>query len=266
MSRSVVLTALTVAVALVPLAVLAQTPPAATPSPTPEEPMSAERLRDEVLHQLAGWRLGAAEEALDAHRAELGSTPEFQTAHGVLLAAKGKTADGLKQLESAVGKLPADPVAPFWRGEVVYWSQTYSAATAHWETARSRAQGLVGKDPKDARARYYLGAAQVRLKKYGDARGNLDAALANGWSAAQVHAMRGLAELFDKKYQPAVDVLTRGAEADARFAPLYFYRGLAWNQLGKKDRMLNDMDTFVKLAPSHPDSSKAKVYLSSAGG
>lgn len=264
MNRTIAVTVLTIALA--PVAVLAQTPPPPTATPAPAGPTAAETLRDKALDHLAAWQIGTAEELLDARRAELGTTPEFQTANGVLLAAKGKTADGLKDLEAAAGKLAADPVAPFWRGEVIYWTQTYTAATSHWESARSRAAALVAKDAKDARARYYLGAAQVRLKKYADARPTLDAALQNGWNAAQVHSMRGLVELFDKKYQPAVDAFTRAEQADARFSPLYFYRGLSWNQLGKKDKMLNDMDAFVKLAPSHPDAAKAKVYLGSVGG
>lgn len=264
MNRTLLVTAL--ALALLPVAVLAQTPPPPTTTPLPAGPSAAERLRDQALEHLAAWQIGTAEELLEAARAELGATPEFKTANGVLLATKGKAADGLKELEAAASNLATDPVAPFWRGEVIYWTQTYTAATNHWETARSRAQALVAKDSKDARARYYLGAAQVRLKKYGEARTTLDTALAAGWNAAQVHSMRGLAELFEKKNQPAIDAFNRAEQADPRFSPLYFYRGLAWNQLGKKDKMLNDMDAFVKLAPTHPDAAKAKVYLGSVGG
>jgi len=65
-----------------------------------------------------------------------------------------------------------------------------------------------------------------------------------------------------KDFEKAVDAFDRVEQTDRRFAHLYFYRALAWNQLGKKDKMLIDMDQFLKLAPNAPEADQARAFLS----
>ena len=46
---------------------------------------------------------------------------------------------------------------------------------------------------------------------------------------------------------------------------MYYWRAMALEKLGKKDRMLLDLDQYVKLAPNGPYAGKAKSILKSAG-
>jgi len=57
----------------------------------------------------------------------------------------------------------------------------------------------------------------------------------------------------------------KGLEVDPRYAPMYFWRAMAWDKIGRKDNMLNDLDQYVKLAPQAPDAGKARALLSAAG-
>jgi regulator of sirC expression with transglutaminase-like and TPR domain len=44
----------------------------------------------------------------------------------------------------------------------------------------------------------------------------------------------------------------------------YYYRGLAYDKLGRKDLMVLDLDRFVKLAPGAPESERARAVLAGA--
>jgi hypothetical protein len=43
---------------------------------------------------------------------------------------------------------------------------------------------------------------------------------------------------------------------------MYYWRGMAWDKIGRKDNMLIDLDQFVKLAPNAPNAGKAQALLS----
>ena len=53
--------------------------------------------------------------------------------------------------------------------------------------------------------------------------------------------------------------------ADSGFAHAYYYRGLCWDKLGRKDKMLSDLDRFVSLAPNAPEAERAAAILQAAG-
>ena len=48
---------------------------------------------------------------------------------------------------------------------------------------------------------------------------------------------------------------------DAKFAHAYFYRGLAYGKLDRKDKMLVDMDLFVDVRTDAPEAAIARLYL-----
>jgi Tfp pilus assembly protein PilF len=75
----------------------------------------------------------------------------------------------------------------------------------------------------------------------------------------------GFGYLYEKQWQKAKDALDKVVAADPKYAHAHYYRGLAWDKLGRKDNMLIDMDTFVKLAPDSPEASKAQALLAASG-
>ena len=239
-------------------------PPTATPAPAPPPPTKAERIADRAIALLAGWKVKAAENLLATNEQELGATPEFRTALGYLRGAQAKGAESTELLQNAAAAKPTDPAPPYILGQVAYWRQKAADADTAWKAARDRAQAQVATRSTDARAQYYLGAAQVRLKKFGLARTALTAARDAGFDVTLVDYQLGLSYFLEEKWQDAVKAFDAVAEKDAKFAHLYFYRGLAQGKLDHKDKMLVDLDLFVKLAPSAPEATIARANLAGA--
>ena len=261
--------ALTAGIALAMCAAAgAQTPPPPAPTPTsapaPPPLTKAERIADRAIALLAGWKVKAAENLLNTNEQELGTTPEFRTALGYLRAAQGKGAESTDLLRGAATDKPTDPAPPYILGQVAYWRQKPADADTAWKAARDRARAQVETRSTDARAQYYLGAAQVRLKKFGLARTALTAARDAGFDVTLVDYQLGLSYFLEEKWQDAVKAFDAVAEKDAKFAHLYFYRGLAQGKLDHKDKMLVDLDLFVKLAPSAPEATIARANLAGA--
>jgi tetratricopeptide (TPR) repeat protein len=245
------------------VACLAAGPIAAQEEPAPAE-QTAAAFADSVIIKLSGWNLGESRTALDEKKEAFGDTAAYKTALGLLEAGKGELGKSVKTLEAASRADVKDPAPEFFRGLVLYWKKDSAGAKAAWQKANTSAKNIVAKEENDARALFYLGASQVYLKQYGDARTNLDKALANGFDEVMVNYYTGLSFAFEQNWQKAKEALDRVLAKDERFAYAYFYRGMVWEKLGRKDNMLVDMDQFVKLAPDAPDAGKAKALLAAA--
>jgi tetratricopeptide (TPR) repeat protein len=206
----------------------------------------------------------AAENLLTTNEQELGTTPEYRTALGYLRAAQGKGPESTDLLRAAAAAKPADPAPQFILGQVSYWRQKPADADTAWKAARSRATAQVEALPTDARAQYYLGAAKVRLKQFGQARTALEQARAAGFDPVLVDYHTGLSHILEEHWQLAVESFDKVIAADSKFAHAYFYRGQAFGKLDRKDKMLVDLDLFVKLAPSAPEATIARANIAGA--
>jgi len=222
----------------------------------------AVKVSERALASLMAWRLRDGGNILENNRQELGETPEFKTAQGYLKACHGEYNDAIAVLQSASNSNKADPAPPYYHGLTLWWQEKYDAAESAWKTSRDRAQRLVDENALDSRAQHYLGAALVHLKSYAPGREALGKAADFEISTELVNYEIGLSYFLEERWQQAVDSLDLLAKADPRFAHLYFYRGIAWGQLDRKDKMMNDMEQFIALAPDSPEARTANAYLS----
>jgi tetratricopeptide (TPR) repeat protein len=230
--------------------------------------MTAEDIANQAISELAAWRNKAARQILQKEKPRFGSTPEFKTAWALLEIQDGtgnneKMADrGLKNLTRMTKKASVDEVASFYRGEVLYQQKKREEADAAWQEAAEGAGEKTAANPKDATAQFYLGASLVRAKDFGDARKALKKAKREDFDPAMVHHQLGLSYLYDKQWEKARREFDKGLEIDPRYAPMYFWRAMAWDKLGRTDNMLIDLDQYVNLAPNAPDAGKARALLS----
>jgi hypothetical protein len=236
-------------------------PPAPTRAPTATPPTRAERIADRSIALLAGWKVKAAENLLTTNEQELGSTPEYRAALGYLRAAQGKWDDATTLLRGAAADKPTDPAPQYYLGETMSWRQKPADADTAWKAARTRAAAQVAARASDARAQYYLGAAHARLRQFGQARTALEQARTLGFDPVLVDYQTGLSCVLEEKWQLAVESFDKVLAKDVKFAHAYFYRGLAFGKLDRKDRMLADMDLFVTYAPNAPEAAIARLYL-----
>jgi tetratricopeptide (TPR) repeat protein len=231
----------------------------------------AQAVADRAIVDLAAWKNQSARKYLQEQKAEFGSTPEFKTAWALLEIQEGadgkqaKVNRGLRNLSKMSKKKSIDAVASYFYGEALYQQNKREEASAAWQAAAKSAAALVKQDPTDVTAQFYLGAALVRTKKYKQARDALQVAARDGFDPAMVHHQIGLSYLFATSWAKAKEAFDQGLAVDPRYAPMYFWRAMAWEKLGRKDSMLLDLDQYLKLAPNGPEAGKAKSVLKSAG-
>lgn len=232
----------------------------------------AEAVANAAIAQLAGWQNQAARKTLQAKKERFGATPEFKTAWALLEAQesvasnKDTAATAVKTMSQLAKSANVDPVASFWEGELLYLQSKNQEALAAWQKASTRASAIVKNDPTNATAQFYLGAALVRQKKYEPALKALRIAVRGGFDEAMVNHQIGFMYLLQGKWQEAKDAFDVGLRVNPRFAPMYYWRAMAWDKLGRKDNLLLDLDQYVKLAPNGPEAGKARAVLKSSGG
>lgn len=232
----------------------------------------AQEVANAAIAELAGWQTKAARKTLQSKKQKYGASPEFKTAWALLEAqeageaGKGYTAAGFKDISQQAKADNGDPIASYWEGELSYLQGKNKEALSAWQTTSTRAAKIVKKDPTDATAQFYLGAALVRQKKYDSALTALRLAVRGGFDEAMVNQQIGFIYLFQQKWKEAKQAFDVGLSVNPRFAPLYYWRGMTWDKLGRKDNMILDLDQYVKLAPNGPEAGKAKAVLKSAGG
>jgi tetratricopeptide (TPR) repeat protein len=155
----------------------------------------------------------------------------------------------------------------------------------------------VQNDGENAQAHEYLGLARLSLRKLNEA----DAALSRaqelapssdsvkvGLARVQIEKQQldgaeqllkkaqeinsgnpdiplyfGAIKLGRRDYQAAIVDLEEAIKRKPDNAYAYYYAGLAYNGLNRTDRMLDRLQTFLKLAPTAPEAAKVRSVLSS---
>lgn len=231
----------------------------------------AQEVANQAIADLAGWKTQDARTYLEQQKEKFGSTPEFRTAWALLEIQEGSDGKKKKMVDEGVSSLSRmtknqafNAVASYHYGEILYEQNKRKEANAAWQAAANSAGARLKEDPADATALFYRGASLVRTKKYQDARDALQMAGRAGFDAAMVNHQIGLSYLFAESWQKAKDTFDVGLDADPRFAPMYFWRAMAWEKLGRKDNLLLDLDQYLKLAPNGPYAGKARAVLKSA--
>ncbi len=234
---------------------------------------TARDVANEAFSELAAWQTKAARRILEKNATGFENDPEVQAAWAVLQIQEGAgkdqqglTAEMEKLTEATKKRRTADPAALYFQGEVLYQQQRLEDADAAWKLAAARAREMVQASPDDPAAQFYLGASLVRQRQFDQALDALRKAKELGFDPAMVQHQVGLVHLFKQDWQAAKEAFDTGLEADPRYAPMYYWRAMAWDKLGRKDNMLIDLDQYVKLAPNGPEAAKANAVLRSAGG
>jgi len=231
----------------------------------------AQAVADRAIADLAAWENQSARKYLQSQKTKFGSTPEFKTAWALLEIQEGaggkkaKVKRGTTNLSKMSKNKSVDAFAAYYYGEILYSQNKRKEANSAWQAAAKSAEAAVKADPTNATAQFYLGAALVRAKKYEEARTALRLAVSSGFDEAMVNHQIGLSYLFAEKWKESKGAFDLGLSVNPRYAPMYFWRAMAWEKLGRKDEMLLDLDQYVKLAPNGPNAGRAKSILKSAG-
>lgn len=230
----------------------------------PAGEMTEASFRQTVYRDLAAWRHASARTMLEEQQETYGKSAGYDVAWAIMLAQERKLDQAATKLDTATGENPSDPSAPYFLGEIRSWQKNDAAADA-WLQARDRAKAILEEDDKNGWAWYWHGSALIRLREYSEAEGRLKNALNNGADEAMAEFQLGLALMYQEKWDSARTAFDRCLEVDSAFSHAYYFRGRVWQELGKTEEMLLDMDRFLQLAPDAREANAAHSILRAGG-
>jgi tetratricopeptide (TPR) repeat protein len=231
----------------------------------------AQTVADRAIASLAGWRTQNARRFLEMQKERFGSTPQFRTAWALLEIQEGASGNtelaerGFADLSALTKNEKVNAAASYHLGEILSEKDRREEAVAAWKAAARFASTAVWENPYDATAQFYLGAALVRDGRYDDAREALLMAARGGFDPATVNHQIGLSYLFSESWLEAKEAFNYGLACEHHYAPMYFWRAMAWDKLNRKDEMLMDLHQYLKLTPHGPFADEAKSTLNRAG-
>ena len=124
----------------------------------------------------------------------------------------------------------------------------------------ARAEGVLRKATgTDASA--YLALSLAKQKKYAEAEAPANAALAAKKTHEVAAAALGESLVGQKKYDDAINRLSSVLQAKSDAAYAYFWRAQAYQNKKQVARMVEDYQSFLKLAPQAPEAPSVKVLL-----
>ena len=238
-------------------AAAASTAPAPTPSPQ-------ELAVQDVALKVDRYQTKAARDAVAALPNVSNPDAPLALALGRLLDQERKYPDAVAMLQKAVALAPADPAPEIALGDVLLKAQKGGEANAAWQKAADLAAARVAANASDAEAWRAQGAAQLRLKQADAASASLEKARTLDGGDPRTLFPLALTRGLQARWADSVDLLNATVDKDPAYALAYYYRAFAQDKVGRKDRMVIDLDTFVKLAPSSVEADRAKLILSAA--
>ncbi len=189
------------------------------------------------------------------------SNVHLAIADGRVLDQEAKYSKAIDRLAAAVEMASDDPAPLVYLGEAHLRAGSTSAANDAFARAEQRAKALLGSSASDATTLYYLGVAQQRQKRFGEAIATLEQARDESPRDPLVVYQIGATHAFQRDWSEAIDALTASIELDPGIAYAYYYRGLAAGEAGRKDLLVNDLDRFLAMAPNAPEAEQARRLL-----
>jgi tetratricopeptide (TPR) repeat protein len=235
-----------------------QQPGGEQPSPGASETPAPPPAVGEVDRLLAEYKTGEARSAIAPLSGQADSNPYVSMALGRVLDQEKKYSEATTRLRKAAELAPADPAPQVYLGEALLRARKNGEADAAFRKAAEIAQG------KGGDGLYYLGVAQQRLRQFDQAVETLERARGQAPSNSMIPFQIGVTRAFQEQWTPAVEQLSRAIDMNSGLAYAYYYRGLAYDKLNRKDQLVKDMERFLALAPDAPEADRARAVLQAA--
>ncbi|MBI1353334.1 MAG: tetratricopeptide repeat protein [Acidobacteria bacterium] len=159
------------------------------------------------------------------------------------------------QAESSLAGTPDDDV----RGQLTL-AHTLAANKkfneANAAVSKAQAAGAGEAQIKTAKAAVLIGQRDVA-----GAQKLVNEAIAADPNCAEAYSYRGQIRINNKDFQGAAADLEKAIELDPSQPYNHYYAGMAYNGLKRPDKMVEHLQTFVKMAPDSPDADKVQSLL-----
>jgi len=160
---------------------------------------------------------------------------------------------------------PQAAVAPTAENEKLSKAVELNKAKKYTE-AESEIRAALAAEPANPNAHLQLAIALFEQGKIDPAGTELEQAAAveqTGTPAekADFHQYRGSYRARKAKWAEAAQDLEKAIQLDPKEPYNHYYIGVAYNNLKKPDKMVEHLQTFLKLAPDAPEAAKCKALL-----
>lgn len=228
-----------------------QPPAQSAPSAPPAALVQVDRL-------LLEYKTSDARSAIDPLAGQADQDATVARSLGRVLEQEKRYPDAIARLKKATELAPDDAASQVFLGEALLRAKRNGEADTAFRRAAELAQARGGD------ALYYQGIAQQRLRQYDAAVETLERVRSQDSSNPLVPFQIGVTRAFQEQWTPAVEQLSRALEMNSGLAYAYYYRGLSYAKLNRKDLLVNDLERFLTLAPNAPEADQARVVLQTA--
>jgi tetratricopeptide (TPR) repeat protein len=192
--------------------------------------------------------------ALFAGAAVLMAQDAPQLSEGAKQYREHRFAEAEKSLRADVSAHPDDAEAHAMLGRNL--AALKKADEGDGEIRKAQEMGLA-----EDRVQVAMAAAAIERRDTGKAMELLNKVVEANPESAEAFHYRGMVKTQQKDFQGGVADLEEAVELDPGRAYSHYYLGLAYNGLKRPDKMAEELQTFLKLAPNAPDADKVRSVL-----
>ena len=181
---------------------------------------------------------------------------------GIGLYRDGNYKDAAAELRSVASAEPENLRARYYLGLSVLQLGQYKEA----ESELIAADKMISKEksdpePREDQVKVGLARVSIQLKNYTRAGELLDQAQALRSDNPEVHFYSGRLDLERRDYAGAARHLEKAIHLEPGNAYAHYYAGIAYSNLKRPDKMVEQFEMFLKLAPNAPESKKVQSLL-----
>jgi tetratricopeptide (TPR) repeat protein len=179
---------------------------------------------------------------------------------GIELYETRKYSEAAAELRDVAKAEPENVTAKYYLGLALLELKEYEPAAEQFKLAEEQRS-----DVKPRMDQIKAGLAQVytEQKQYDEAQRLIDEALKENDKSAEALFAQGKLQVYRKDYAPAITALEKAIELNPNNAYAHYYAGIAYSNVRRPDRMVNEFQIFLKLAPDAPEADKVKSLLRS---
>lgn len=180
---------------------------------------------------------------------------------GVDLYETRKYSEAAAELREVVKEAPDNISARYYLGMTLMELKEYEPAEEQLKQAEEQRPEV-----KPRRDQIKAGLAQVytEQKRHDEAQQLVDEALKENDKSAEAYFAQGKLRVYRKDYAAAVPALEKAIELDPKNAYAHYHAGIAYSNVRRPDKMVNEFQIFLTLAPDAPEADKVKSLLRSA--
>jgi len=179
---------------------------------------------------------------------------------GIQLCEARKYSEAAAELREVVRDEPGNITAKYHLGLALLGLKEYEPAEEQFKQAEAQRTGVT---PRTDQIKAGLARVYTEQNRYDEAQRLIDEALKENDKGAEAHFAKGKLGVYRKDYAAAVPALERAIELDPNNAYAHYYAGIAYSNERRPDRMANEFQLFLKLAPDAPEADKVKSLLRS---